>query len=271
MLHRASLLALLLAACGGNPSIESEGPDLGSCSNGRDDDEDGRADCDDSGCAAVCGTGDGGTTPECSGTDECPEGYVCSSITRRCEMSSALCSETCEYTGDGECDDGGEGALTSACELGTDCIDCGPRSPSSCVALGASCTSAPCCDGECVDGTCTASCGADGDGCSGASDCCSGTCTAGTCGTATTYRENDACTCSAPYNTCTSTSGPDGCGGSIPLLSCYAESGGNGFCRYGCASEDDGTQGRCPSGYVCQISGGPPDALGEPRAVCVEL
>lgn len=38
-----------------------------------------------------------------------------------------LCSETCEFAGDGDCDDGGPGSLTSACELGTDCADCSSR------------------------------------------------------------------------------------------------------------------------------------------------
>ncbi|MEM9863831.1 MAG: hypothetical protein AAF938_19685 [Myxococcota bacterium] len=39
-----------------------------------------------------------------------------------------LCSEECRFSNDGECDDGGEGSLTSECALGTDCLDCGPRS-----------------------------------------------------------------------------------------------------------------------------------------------
>jgi hypothetical protein len=38
-----------------------------------------------------------------------------------------LCSDTCQWAGDGECDDGGEGALYSACDYGSDCEDCGPR------------------------------------------------------------------------------------------------------------------------------------------------
>jgi len=37
------------------------------------------------------------------------------------------CTDTCQYPGDGECDDGGQGSLTSLCALGTDCTDCGPR------------------------------------------------------------------------------------------------------------------------------------------------
>ena len=38
-----------------------------------------------------------------------------------------LCSETCAYSADGDCDDGGEASDYSFCDLGTDCIDCGPR------------------------------------------------------------------------------------------------------------------------------------------------
>ena len=38
-----------------------------------------------------------------------------------------LCENTCDSAGDGECDDGGEGAAYDVCSLGTDCDDCGPR------------------------------------------------------------------------------------------------------------------------------------------------
>ena len=37
----------------------------------------------------------------------------------------AFCSNTCRFAGDGECDDGREGAQTSLCTFGTDCTDCG--------------------------------------------------------------------------------------------------------------------------------------------------
>eukprot|EP00900_Chrysochromulina_parva_P006311 jgi/Chrpa1/15681/Chrysochromulina_OHIO_Genome00019244-RA len=39
-----------------------------------------------------------------------------------------LCTETCESSSDGVCGDGGFGALSGWCGLGTDCTDCGPRS-----------------------------------------------------------------------------------------------------------------------------------------------
>lgn len=38
-----------------------------------------------------------------------------------------LCDDSCTWHGDGECDDGGSGATTTACTLGTDCTDCGVR------------------------------------------------------------------------------------------------------------------------------------------------
>lgn len=37
------------------------------------------------------------------------------------------CRNSCLYSGDNECDDGGPGAVTSLCRPGTDCRDCGPR------------------------------------------------------------------------------------------------------------------------------------------------
>ena len=37
------------------------------------------------------------------------------------------CFNTCQYSGDGACDDGGLGSLTSSCDSSTDCDDCGSR------------------------------------------------------------------------------------------------------------------------------------------------
>lgn len=37
------------------------------------------------------------------------------------------CDETCRYSDDGFCDDGGLDAQTGLCALGTDCLDCGRR------------------------------------------------------------------------------------------------------------------------------------------------
>ena len=38
-----------------------------------------------------------------------------------------VCSNTCRYARDGDCDDGGANAHYSVCGLGTDCADCGRR------------------------------------------------------------------------------------------------------------------------------------------------
>jgi hypothetical protein len=46
--------------------------------------------------------------------------------------STSLCSNSCSYASDGDCDDGGAGAEYSLCNPGTDCQDCGTGSaPSS--------------------------------------------------------------------------------------------------------------------------------------------
>lgn len=37
------------------------------------------------------------------------------------------CENTCVFSNDGDCDDGGPGAQYDYCELGTDCADCGVR------------------------------------------------------------------------------------------------------------------------------------------------
>jgi len=42
-------------------------------------------------------------------------------------LPALLCTETCQFTNDGDCDDGGPGSDFSSCPLGTDCLDCGPR------------------------------------------------------------------------------------------------------------------------------------------------
>ena len=37
------------------------------------------------------------------------------------------CTESCAFSGDGVCDDGGDGASFDVCDFGTDCFDCGAR------------------------------------------------------------------------------------------------------------------------------------------------
>jgi len=48
------------------------------------------------------------------------------------------CSNTCQYANDGECDDGGQGSVTSLCPCGTDCADCGQRNADDCSSAGGS-------------------------------------------------------------------------------------------------------------------------------------
>jgi hypothetical protein len=43
------------------------------------------------------------------------------------DSDSEICTDTCEWADDGECDDGGEGSVYDECDYGTDCTDCGPR------------------------------------------------------------------------------------------------------------------------------------------------
>ena len=45
----------------------------------------------------------------------------------RAAADGGICDNTCEWAGDGECDDGGPGSLYSICEYGSDCSDCGTR------------------------------------------------------------------------------------------------------------------------------------------------
>jgi|GEM_PF-5978052 hypothetical protein len=62
------------------------------------------------------------------------------------------CRDTCRWAHDGVCDDGGEGAAYSVCERGTDCADCGARSP-----MAAPVPDAARCDDSCSwahDGVC---------------------------------------------------------------------------------------------------------------------
>ena len=53
--------------------------------------------------------------------------------------TASLCTNSCGYSSDGTCDDGGSGSTYGDCPLGSDCADCGTRSGSG----GALCTSCP--------------------------------------------------------------------------------------------------------------------------------
>ena len=67
---------------------------------------------------------------------------------------SNLCTNTCQWAFDNECDDGGPGSLYSICAFGTDCGDCGPRTGTAPPPPNGACANT--CqwafDGECDDG-----------------------------------------------------------------------------------------------------------------------
>ncbi len=69
--------------------------------------------------AVLCGgqncSNNGGTQSVDSGSDD------------GADSGGLLCMDTCDWAGDGVCDDGGPGAEYDVCAYGTDCADCGPR------------------------------------------------------------------------------------------------------------------------------------------------
>jgi hypothetical protein len=71
------------------------------------------------------------TPAECADLSEtCPDvgfGVVVSAEGSQEPPSPTGCDDTCVTANDGECDDGGQGAVTSICGFGTDCADCGER------------------------------------------------------------------------------------------------------------------------------------------------
>ncbi|MEM9187743.1 MAG: hypothetical protein AAGF12_01105 [Myxococcota bacterium] len=71
--------------------------------------------------------------------------------------ASANCTDTCSYAGDGECDDGGPDSQYDVCGLGTDCMDCGPRTDSGTPVGGTRPPTSGTCDDSCHwarDGVC---------------------------------------------------------------------------------------------------------------------
>jgi hypothetical protein len=54
---------------------------------------------------------------------------ACAATIYGCVLNE-ICSNSCQFAGNGDCDDGGPGSVTSACDFGTDCADCGERGTS---------------------------------------------------------------------------------------------------------------------------------------------
>src|SRR5690554_3853697 len=83
------------------------------------------------------------------------------------EEPELICSDRCPLGGNGSCDDGGPGASSNGCELGTDCRDCGPRDPT--VICTPDCTGRICgldgCGGSCGEGC------SEGQSCTDAGQC----------------------------------------------------------------------------------------------------
>ena len=52
---------------------------------------------------------------------------IASAIATAASVNASLCTETCVWASDGDCDDGGPGLQYTSCAIGTDCTDCGVR------------------------------------------------------------------------------------------------------------------------------------------------
>ncbi|TXD37767.1 hypothetical protein FRC98_08755 [Lujinxingia vulgaris] len=63
-----------------------------------------------------------------------------------------ICTDSCQYANDGECDDGGAGAQYDVCTYGTDCGDCGSRDARRSCNSNAECSEGRVCNatGQCV-------------------------------------------------------------------------------------------------------------------------
>lgn len=113
--------------------MEPTAPDLGveGCSDVCPYARDGE--CDDGGegaAYALCALGtdcaDCGARAS-GGTEEPPPRAIPVEEDPPAPATDTSCLDSCRYAGDGECDDGGPGAVYAVCALGTDCSDCGPR------------------------------------------------------------------------------------------------------------------------------------------------
>lgn len=77
-----------------------------------------------------CGEAIGDLQAYCGGFSETADSDRASAPLSFTPLTSthSYCSDSCDYSYDGVCDDGGLGAEYSICTYGTDCSDCGSRS-----------------------------------------------------------------------------------------------------------------------------------------------
>ncbi|MEM6958474.1 MAG: hypothetical protein AAF645_22520 [Myxococcota bacterium] len=191
----------------------------------------GAAECGSDGCGGECGT--------CAGTAVCLEG--------RCEEPTGICLESCDFSDDGDCDDGGPDSDFSLCDYGTDCTDCGPRAelPVDCrLNFNADCAPDQRCECDEGSGTCLCEDGPRGDrtlgdACDDELQCESGACIDARC-SAPCERSSD---CDEPLSDCQ------------PFLGFCVE----GACQPDCTDRecgDDGcggTCGICEGGTECAV------------------
>jgi len=163
--------------------------------------------------------------------------------------TTTLCTDSCPYAGDGECDDGGPGAAYAVCELGTDCADCGPRtvqtstdSPATGTGGGSSSTldwyTSPCSDlggTETPLGACVIPCTTDADCTIAPATNCYDPPESG--------YDNPFGNCGLPWDSATSDAdcGPRG----------WVLWGDGRFCALACTTEGYPTA-ECPTGYGCR-------------------
>lgn len=97
--------------------------------------------CDDTGNCAACSCGDRGCgNDECGNPcGECSGDLYCNGSSGMCEEGTEMCNNACRFASDDECDDGGRDCLTSLCDFGSDCADCGTRTEEDRLPEGESC------------------------------------------------------------------------------------------------------------------------------------
>lgn len=92
-----------------------------------DGDEDGHC-ADDDNCALI-------SNSDQSDLDGDGQGDLCDLDRDWDDVIDFLCEESCGWSDDGVCDDGGPGSEGSPCDFGTDCLDCGGRLQDNCLEI----------------------------------------------------------------------------------------------------------------------------------------